>query len=390
MDRAEKPLLSLLGGQLKLGLAEEAKKETLWEDLLAFVRGLVFYLHRRIFTLLSWLPRFVLFGFGLIESFKFWLSRKIVRRKGHLSFPLTHIVLVGVTLGLVIATAVFGEFIFQKSSPVFSGLGPSILESIPEFITEESKLLSTKAESYTVQKGDTIYDIAQRFKMTVDTLVSANYLLYPYILHAGDKLTIPPIEGVLYKIRAGDTVQSVARKYSANAQSIIEFNYLFAPYKLVPGSELIVPVYTGKPRLMGGLSPSGTCGSLTLGWPTKDHAIIGSFTYSHRALDFPANYGPLYAAADGTVVAVGHLYGPCFSFSASCNHGYGGYVFINIGGGYQIRYGHISKALVGVGQKVSKGEAVAISGESGVAFGPHFHFELLCNGTKISPLPYLK
>jgi len=192
-------------------------------------------------------------------------------------------------------------------------------------------------------------------------------------------------------------VESLARRYSADPQSVIELNYLFGSYKaaLPVGKQLFIPTPTGAQLTASSLETAlGSCGPLDLGWPTKSKLKIGDFTFSHRAIDFAANFEDLYAPADGTVVAAGGNPAPCFSFGPSCNYGYGAYVFIDLVGdgydGYQVRYAHISKWLVGVGQKVSKGDIVAVSGESGVAYGPHLHFELLCNGQKINPLIFLK
>ncbi|MDP2363080.1 MAG: M23 family metallopeptidase, partial [Ignavibacteria bacterium] len=60
--------------------------------------------------------------------------------------------------------------------------------------------------------------------------------------------------------------------------------------------------------------------------------------------------------------------------------------------GLQARYGHISEAKVKEGQMVKKGAIVAISGESGITFGPHLHFELYCGGAhqRVNPRPYLE
>jgi len=398
MDRADKPPLSSLSGQLRLGLMEEDAKEAVWEDLLAFSRGLFFYLYRRVYGILRFFAGFLLSGFTLTDHFKFWLSRKFVRRKGQLSFPFAHVTLIGVSLSLIFVTASLGDFIFEDADVSESQDGLFVLESTPELVTEESELLSTKVRTYEVQEGDTLYSIAQQFRMTVDAISLANNLPsyyedgeLKYKLKIGREITIPATEGVKYTIRSGDTISSIANKFGSNPQSIVEFNYLFSPYKLAVGEEIIVPVSTGQGQLLGGLtSPSGICGGLTLEWPTTRHDLIGSYTYSHRAIDLPADFDTLFAVAGGEVVAVGANPETCLSFGKECNYGYGGFVFVNIGGGYQVRYGHISAALVSVGSTVEKGDRVAVSGESGLAYGPHLHFELLCNGVKINPLPYFK
>lgn len=391
------PSLPVLSGQLRLGLREETRKITLPEEIFAFAKSFVFYGLRRFRGVLFLLWRTLASGFSLTSGIKLFIQRKLYRKKGQLAFPLAHASLLGVSFSLLFFTSGFGEFLYRETGGLNLGDGVAIVSDHPSVATEESQLLRTEVLTYIVEEGDTLFDLAQRFRVTVDTLAYANNLSDPYTLHPGQELTIPPVEGLVYRVRSGDTVEKIAKKYQADPQRIVEFNYLFSPYDLVAGTELIVP-YAQIPQLAVPASsssgfletPSGACGPLSLGYPTAGQTIVGGFTSYHRAIDFAANYGdPLYAVADGVVTAVVDRPSKCLSFSKACNYGYGGYVFIDIGGGYQIRYGHISKPLVGVGEHVTRGDVVAFSGESGMAFAPHLHFELLCGKTKINPLLYI-
>ena len=74
---------------------------------------------------------------------------------------------------------------------------------------------------------------------------------------------------------------------------------------------------------------------------------------------------------------------------AGWGRGYGYVVYIDHADGRQTRYGHLSKVLVSVGQKVSQGDKIALSGNTGVSTGPHVHFEILINGTQVNPMDYL-
>jgi murein DD-endopeptidase MepM/ murein hydrolase activator NlpD len=310
---------------------------------------------------------------------------------------------------LVFAGGFGGKIIRNKKTAAFSVVENSaIVSDRPSVATEESELLKTTAQTYLVLEGDSLEGIARRFHLTLDALAFANKINDPFSYQpkTGKILDIPPIEGLVYKVRSGDTLESIARLYQTEPIHIVEFNYLFPPYKLEAGRRLVVPfARVPSSGLSGGLlggveTPSGSCGALSLAWPNKSHQIVGSYgcyfssTHNsyicHQAIDFGADYEPLYAVADGTVVAAGSFAGRCFSFTRECNYGYGGYLFVDIGKGYQVRYAHISEPTVGVGQKVTKGQVVAISGETGYAFGPHLHLELLCNGKKVNPLPYIK
>lgn len=410
MDRAEQPPLSLLGGQLKLGLREESKKETLWEDLWSFAVGLILYLYRRIFGLLSGLVRFLFSGFTLSEQFKFWLSRRFVRRKGQLAFPFAHATLVSVSLTLLVAAGGLGGIIFQKPKPD-SSPNPFILESNTSLTTEESLLTKLEAFSYEVKDGDDVYSIAQSFRRTVDALVSANggkikesydeNGVVIYTVETGETLTIPSVSGSTFKVRPGDTLSSFAKRYGADPQQIVEFNYLMDLKKeFYPGRELFVPTVVA--YLAGDFSAlSGSCSTdFKIGWPVRNRTLTGAYTAAHRGIDLSADYEPLYAVADGRIAAVSNRADRCLRFDASCNYGYGGLVFIDLFDkegkptGLQARYGHISKPAEGlsVGQLVKKGDVVAISGESGVTFGPHLHFEIYCGSIRqrVNPLNYLE
>ena len=96
-----------------------------------------------------------------------------------------------------------------------------------------------------------------------------------------------------------------------------------------------------------------------------------------------ANGTPLHAAAAGTVVTAG------------LSGGYGNLVTINSSGGYQTRYGHLSRIDVRPGEQVAAGQLIGLSGGikgaygSGDATGPHLHFEIRKNGIPIDPLPFL-
>tara|TARA_B100001250_G_scaffold224480_1_gene192514 strand:- start:638 stop:1567 length:930 start_codon:yes stop_codon:yes gene_type:complete len=123
------------------------------------------------------------------------------------------------------------------------------------------------------------------------------------------------------------------------------------------------------------------------GSPTKDGWI--SSTYGkrldpisgkmqfHEGVDFAGTAGSsIESVASGLVTWSGYRYG------------YGNMVEINHGNGYQTRYAHHEKNLVVVGQKVDKGQVIALMGDTGRATGPHVHFEVVKNGKPINPIKY--
>jgi len=101
-------------------------------------------------------------------------------------------------------------------------------------------------------------------------------------------------------------------------------------------------------------------------------------TRFHAGLDFSAPIGtPVYATGDGVV-----------EIAASQGDGYGNKVLINHGYGYHTLYAHNSKVLVSVGQQIKRGETIALVGSTGKSTGPHLHYEVWKNGTKINPIGF--
>jgi murein DD-endopeptidase MepM/ murein hydrolase activator NlpD len=99
----------------------------------------------------------------------------------------------------------------------------------------------------------------------------------------------------------------------------------------------------------------------------------------HEGLDFPAATGTvIHAAADGIVSM------------AELSAAYGNIVKVEHGSGLETRYAHASKLLVKVGERVTKGQAVALVGSTGRSTGPHLHYEIRYNGNSLDPRKYLK
>ncbi len=94
----------------------------------------------------------------------------------------------------------------------------------------------------------------------------------------------------------------------------------------------------------------------------------------HRGVDLALAQGsPIYAADSGTV------------YFAGDGGGYGNLVKVDHGNGMQTYYAHCSSLLVTSGQKVSRGEKIALTGSTGNSTGPHLHFEVIINGKCIDP-----
>ena len=97
---------------------------------------------------------------------------------------------------------------------------------------------------------------------------------------------------------------------------------------------------------------------------------------THMGVDIGASYGSyIYAVKSGTVVGSKYSWG-----------GYGNYVEIDHGNGNFTLYAHMSERLVEVGEYVEQGEVIGLCGSTGISTGPHVHYEIWENYTRINPL----
>ncbi|SMY17419.1 peptidoglycan DD-metalloendopeptidase family protein [Photobacterium aquimaris] len=108
--------------------------------------------------------------------------------------------------------------------------------------------------------------------------------------------------------------------------------------------------------------------------PYRRHPVTGRIQ-PHNGVDFAAPSGtPVLATGDGVVTRV-------------TNHPYAGrYVVIKHSANYSTRYLHNSRILVKVGQRVKRGQEIALSGRTGRVTGPHIHYEFLVRGKPVNPL----
>ncbi len=131
----------------------------------------------------------------------------------------------------------------------------------------------------------------------------------------------------------------------------------------------------------GGASGSGAAPPGGLGWPVSGPVTSGfgeRWGRMHEGIDIGVPTGtPVAAAAGGTVLVAGWM------------GGYGNLVVLDHGNGLATAYGHNSALSVGVGQVVSRGQTIALAGNTGRSFGSHVHFEVRVNGNAVNPLGYL-
>lgn len=114
---------------------------------------------------------------------------------------------------------------------------------------------------------------------------------------------------------------------------------------------------------------------VTSGFGMRHHPVLG-FTRMHQGVDFAAPAGtPVYAAADGVVERIGPA------------GGYGRMIVLRHAGGTETRYAHLSAFARGLkrGSRVRQGDVIGKVGSSGLATGPHLHYETIVDGQAVNP-----
>ncbi len=264
---------------------------------------------------------------------------------------------------------------------------------------------------YTVKPGDVVGSIADRFDVSVKTILWANDLSYNSYIRPGQKLKILPVSGVLHKVSSGDTLKGIANKYNAEVEEIVEYNDLASKTSIQVGQQLIIPdgeknqrisqtqqsqsqqttqtsqvtqQSESEPKVKQATSPSRSvdtpAGSGYI-WPTTVHNITQYFGWRHTGLDIAGSRGTeLLASKSGRVI----------KSSCGWNGGYGCYVVINHGGGVRTLYAHAYRLYVSRGERVTQGDVIASMGSTGRSTGPHVHFEVRIRGRKKNPLKYIR
>ena len=248
-----------------------------------------------------------------------------------------------------------------------------------------------------VKSGETLASLSKKYKVDKATIFWASKLT-KIKLRPGQKLTIPPVNGLVVTVKATDTLKSLARKYKVKSDAILEANKL-EDSNLVMGQVLVLPGAKGKPlpkpkpkprpaasrssSVSGGAAPAKYRGG-RFGWPVAGGELSQGYHGGHYGIDIAADPGVrVRAGAAGKVI-----------FAGWKSNGGGYQVWIAHGSGLYSTYNHMSSLTVGNGQSVGRGQQVGRVGSTGFATGPHLHFEIWRGkvwdgGRRVNPLNYL-
>ncbi len=260
-------------------------------------------------------------------------------------------------------------------------------------------------QKYIVEKGDTYWTIAEYFNMTLDELISANPDSDPELIQIGDELNLVVPKPFLNV--------KVTRKVKQEEKTPFETEYSYVSYMYndeqvidrkgkygVSEIEALVTEQNGiqiaKEVLSEEVITEPVTEIVTTGTqdppPKKGtgyfiNPLPGSYVSSrfgsrsggfHLGQDMAKASGSSIKAADGGTVTF-----------AGWSGSYGYMVDIDHGGGFTTRYAHCSEIYVSVGEKVYQGKVIAAVGSTGVATGPHLHFEVRKYGSVVNPAAYI-
>lgn len=256
-------------------------------------------------------------------------------------------------------------------------LGGTVLAPTAPAFLVPSKILATltgfepkkEIEEYVVQLGDTVSSVAEKFAISLETVLWANNLSAQSVIQPGQKLVILPVTGIMHIVKEGDTVSEIAELYQAKAVDIIDFNELSEEGDIFAGDFLIIPEGK-KPKIVQKYVQVPLSQSYFI-CPIPSPCRITQGLHWYNAVDFGNGKcgEPVFAAAGGTVQRTG--YGSVSGYYVRLLHPNGVVTF----------YGHLSKVVASPGQKVYQGQIIGYIGHSGITVprgpgGCHLHLDV--------------
>ncbi len=286
--------------------------------------------------------------------------------------------------------------VYQKSrSKYYNNSDSESNSSLNHNISDKKN--TTSSNQVEVGSGETLYSLSRKTGVTVSDLIRYNNLTPPYILKSGSIVKIPTPN--YHEVKTGETLYAISRNYQMKIDQIVELNNLKPPYSVKVGDKIRVSNLTSssaenipssptvsqeneeqKPSLLEKITNK----SNRFSWPLKGE-IISKFGPKSGGLyndgiNIKAKQGTsVLASEDGVVAYVGNEL-----------KGYGNLVIVKHSGGWITAYAHLEKTLVKRGDKVAKGQKIALVGSSGNVTSPQLYFGLRKGRDAVNPQNYLQ
>jgi len=271
-------------------------------------------------------------------------------------------------------------FVMINNSSLVASTPPNTFSSqvlgalVTGYEQEDVKKVITE---YIVEKGDTLSSLAEKFGISINTILWANDLTKNSVVKPGQKLVILPVSGIVYHVKSGDTISSIAQIYKGKIDEIIAFNSITNEAVYV-GDIIVIPNGT-MPSAVVQKQQSPSSAPIASSYFICPHSAcrVSQWLHWYNAIDFSGKCGdPIVAAASGTVVKVQLT----SSTSKWAFGGAGNHITILHPNGVVTMYGHVSASLVNPGESVSQGQPIALMGGkpgtpgAGLSTGCHVHF----------------
>lgn len=346
-------------------------------------------------------------GYALFTRFevgKDFIVDLLYKQRGKYSRPFLHTGM----LALLVFGVTFGPMIVEEGK-ASEGPPQALPSGVLTVATDYGNDLSTiqgkevaqfrggEVLEHTVTDGETISSIAEKYNLSIDTILWENNLTAKSTIKPGDTVRILPVDGVRHKVKKGETIYSIAKAYgldNTQAQGIVNYpfnefqddesftltvgQYLMVPDGVKPQPAAPAPRTYFASQLTRDAGTVSAVGSFI--WPASGQISQG-YRFYHKAIDIANRAGgPILAADSGRVVVAGWI----------DNSGYGNRVMVDHGNGYVTLYAHMSSISVQVGQSVNRGDLLGQMGSTGRSTGTHLHFEIRKGGVLENPQAYLK
>lgn len=248
-----------------------------------------------------------------------------------------------------------------------------------------------------VAPGDTVWTLARAYEVPVDEVLASNGLSAGALIHPGDRLTIPgryatPTSDTggavppTVTIGKGDSLWSIAHRYDTTVAALMSANGLSSERVYAGQTLRIVPRDELARARPATADPRPGASGAAMMWP-----IVGTITsrFGYRRLTVAGSNFHTGLDIDGVTGEPIHAAVGGTVTLAGWNGGYGNCVIITVGD-TEYYYGHASKLLVSAGDVVKAGDVIALVGSTGHSTGSHLHFEIRVDGDPVDPLPMLQ
>ena len=245
---------------------------------------------------------------------------------------------------------------------------------------------------YKVKKGDNLYTIAKKNRISLKKIIEVNNISFPYKISPNQIIYLPIKRS--HKIQKGETIYSISRKYGVDRYYLSKINNIKFENKIFAGETLIIPDHNNKvdfskaknlksKKKIIKKANSVLNSSINFVWPVKGKIILKfgeiSSGYHNDGINIESKIDkPVSASADGKIIYTGNEI-----------PGYGNLILIKHKNNWITAYSHLNRINYKRGQIVKKGEKIGTIGNTGNVDSPQLHFEIRKGKKAFNPIKYL-